>query len=917
MNGNRLRGGNFASLLNEKQDTKKNTNQSLAEPFFPQGPLPLPLPLVSSSRTLIKPTNFHNKNNLLHQNLGSNILNENVREYTLVISSADRDYSKSPSPFDFQVNIGSSVFANPQEVLDEFGNAILDIRKKPIIIQSVNQNLPGPSIKADIKEVSYAYLQKAILPKSYAFKQENLLSNKVADSNILMMENDSYLTLDIKELVGSLKYGTNDKVTDSFAVLTAEREQSRKFFFNAVGENSPVEFKTPLKKLNTLTIKLRGSNGEILNFPYLQNNCACCIKKNCQNNCCIPPKSSADSEIKKEKESSIENLNVKMASVIMSTNLVLVNNYSSNFSGKFNSATFTDNSNYSLGIIDWKLTGSVVSPPLNEPLVVTFNGNLNGGNYNIGKITYTFLGNDSVFDYTIKYNKNEFEAYINGSIGDFQLQLTAKGYWAKNSKHIVFLLYGMIGGVYISVPIEVPDLTNISTTPIEMNIMDKQIIGNISTELLNKSNINYGGINSDIQPFKSVCNVAFNFSKNTTYISTNFTIEGTWDSSKKVLKVELIGTLGTDKYIGSGSMFIDSKNVISGTVTLIHGNGDKTFTFTAAGIWDPTNSTATGTLNGMVDLVAFNWNFGAAITDNFETFQFFINGTIGTDPFNLGISTSTQVGLVSLQTTEKFPQGYVGGNILISSTNTIIKGSMHHSNYLPNKYTESTILSFFDTATGSLLYEVNFGVFSDVKITYSQLNLNTITTISISGNYSGSVLLKTANTVTPFNGSFSAVIDMSKSNIIINIGGANVNLIIKGNLTGNYLNTGTASAASINNGTIIGKIIDNSSATLVDLNGTITGTVIKGILYATITNNDASVISFTFNTNQNIVLDKKTDQKQIIEIKKNNPATDTGGKKKACCDCLVNPKDPRLQCTYLITLGMLEADFNIKTPVMR
>ncbi|ARF10813.1 hypothetical protein Hokovirus_3_86 [Hokovirus HKV1] len=56
------------------------------------------------NKTLLDPINTTNKGELLHNNVNTDVLNENTIEYRINIDSYDRNINNYPSPFDFVVN---------------------------------------------------------------------------------------------------------------------------------------------------------------------------------------------------------------------------------------------------------------------------------------------------------------------------------------------------------------------------------------------------------------------------------------------------------------------------------------------------------------------------------------------------------------------------------------------------------------------------------------------------------------------------------------------------------------------------------------------------------------------------------------------------------------------------------------------
>src|SRR4051812_35981025 len=54
---------------------------------------------------MVPPTDFRNHNQVLHQNITKNVLQEEIIEYAIIIDSADRDCNLYPNPYEYKVTI--------------------------------------------------------------------------------------------------------------------------------------------------------------------------------------------------------------------------------------------------------------------------------------------------------------------------------------------------------------------------------------------------------------------------------------------------------------------------------------------------------------------------------------------------------------------------------------------------------------------------------------------------------------------------------------------------------------------------------------------------------------------------------------------------------------------------------------------
>ena len=60
------------------------------------------------NKPLIDPTDFKNKNNVLHNNLNDDLLHERIVEYNVIIHSKDRNKTQFPSPFYLKTSFGNT-----------------------------------------------------------------------------------------------------------------------------------------------------------------------------------------------------------------------------------------------------------------------------------------------------------------------------------------------------------------------------------------------------------------------------------------------------------------------------------------------------------------------------------------------------------------------------------------------------------------------------------------------------------------------------------------------------------------------------------------------------------------------------------------------------------------------------------------
>lgn len=193
---------------------------------------------------IVQPLDHCNYDGVLHNNMHSNVLHEQMVRYSMVIDSADRDPIKYPNPFDFKV-----VF-------------------KPLNFVS------GPNIPLELKNVHSVNLDVSTLPRCYVETLEGITHPPVKYTDdhkcTHVLDDDRFTMLDILELRDPLIYSTNNPTQKSFSLLYDTLiYKPNAWFYIATGVTNPRIYKEPIQKISMLTIKFLDSYGKQLELPYI------------------------------------------------------------------------------------------------------------------------------------------------------------------------------------------------------------------------------------------------------------------------------------------------------------------------------------------------------------------------------------------------------------------------------------------------------------------------------------------------------------------------------------------------------------------------------------------------------------------------------------------------------------------------
>jgi len=150
---------------------------------------------------IIEKINYTNKNNILHNNIAENVLDEHIVEYRINIDSLDRDIKVNPDPFSFTVRFnGASDGIIRSEVIR---NGEYKIENK------FAAGAPRPVINKEFRNIKYIKLDSIILPQfSNIIETEN--SEFRFDPNSYLID-DRFIILGIDELTDcNRNYSTSD-----------------------------------------------------------------------------------------------------------------------------------------------------------------------------------------------------------------------------------------------------------------------------------------------------------------------------------------------------------------------------------------------------------------------------------------------------------------------------------------------------------------------------------------------------------------------------------------------------------------------------------------------------------------------------------------------------------------------------------
>jgi hypothetical protein len=218
--------------------------------------------------------NFTNQNNILHNNLANILLNEEIREYSVMIDSKDRNYQFYPDPFNYEVKF------HP-----------LPKSKEKINGKYVVHEDPAPTINENFTHVRYIKLEKITLPLYNRIKtkhetdEDGEYYKKWVVDTLKPLTDNLYIVLTLgNEYTDENHKSTNDVLSESFATIYFSSKANNTHFFGSTSNGLKIFPQDQLGKIDKLKITFMDPYGHLLRCPHVDKK----IKSNMECNCDDP-----------------------------------------------------------------------------------------------------------------------------------------------------------------------------------------------------------------------------------------------------------------------------------------------------------------------------------------------------------------------------------------------------------------------------------------------------------------------------------------------------------------------------------------------------------------------------------------------------------------------------------------------------
>lgn len=232
-------------------------------------------------KTIFNSNNF-NRSDLLRNDLYDILRNEEIREYSILIDSKDRNYQIYPNPFKYEVKFGP-----------------LHTTKEKINGRMVSHEIPNPVISSRLINVRYIKLEEVILPlfnKVISTKEpinDAIIESWKIDVTRPLIDN-LYTVLSIHEYrdISDNIMSTNDVLSDSFATIYFNERISDTHYSGRTSNGIKIFQLNELPTIDSWKINFMDPYGCPLTVDHIDktilSNCECfCIEEGIESPTCF------------------------------------------------------------------------------------------------------------------------------------------------------------------------------------------------------------------------------------------------------------------------------------------------------------------------------------------------------------------------------------------------------------------------------------------------------------------------------------------------------------------------------------------------------------------------------------------------------------------------------------------------------
>jgi len=239
--------------------------------------------------TIIPKNKFSNEHNVIHDNLGNNLMTEQIETYTIFADGFHRNHTSHCNPFDFPIEFGGTGSSEQSAWGDELDSTTNPNKPKWIKVKKIKtfQGSSGVKIGRPLHNVKFVKVQNLVCPRynklTYDFTTKNF-KYVTDDVDFNLGSSQRFITLKIKELSDPKKFTSGDFFKNDSYLMRVDKYMGDSHLLWTTLNRDSVSFKNSLlKDLSKLSVKIYDDEDNLIGIPtltYIDQNTASSISKN-------------------------------------------------------------------------------------------------------------------------------------------------------------------------------------------------------------------------------------------------------------------------------------------------------------------------------------------------------------------------------------------------------------------------------------------------------------------------------------------------------------------------------------------------------------------------------------------------------------------------------------------------------------
>ena len=224
---------------------------------------------------IIPKNKFNNEHNVVHDNLGSNLMTEQIETYTIFADGFHRNHTSHCNPFDFPIEFGGTGSSEQSTWGEELDSTTNPNKPKWIKVKKIKtfQGSTGVKIGRPLHNVKFVKVQSIVCPRynklTYDFANK-IFNYATEEEEFNIGASQRFITLKIKELADPKKFTSGEFFKNDSYLMRIDKYMGNSHVLWIPLHRDSVSFKNSLlKDLSKISIKIYDDEDESIVMPIL------------------------------------------------------------------------------------------------------------------------------------------------------------------------------------------------------------------------------------------------------------------------------------------------------------------------------------------------------------------------------------------------------------------------------------------------------------------------------------------------------------------------------------------------------------------------------------------------------------------------------------------------------------------------